>query len=96
MRVHAELTSTSSRQGSHAGPVARVADFARAVTSGRASDDVIAARNAQCDACDKLVRVDEKRYCGACGCGRTPWAELSTKLAFAHVKCPLGKPGFSA
>lgn len=75
--------------------VGKAKSFVKAVTSGRATDEAIAERSAQCNACDKLVRVDDKRYCGACGCGRTRFAELATKLAFANVTCPLGKPGFT-
>ena len=44
-----------------------------------------------CNACPKLVKVDDKKYCGACGCGRTPFSELHAKLKREKAKCPLRK-----
>lgn len=85
----------------HPGPIPRpslvekVTSLARSVASGRASDEVVAERNRQCNACEKLVRDGEKRYCGACGCPRTPMSELSWKLTRAHLVCPRKRPGFS-
>jgi hypothetical protein len=70
-------------------------DFVKSVTSGDATDAVIAARTAQCGICPE--RIDEERgsFCGACGCPRTPVAELGVKLRFAYLRCPRGRPGFS-
>lgn len=77
------------------GVAAKAVSLVRAVTSGEAVAEVVAARRASCDGCEHLVADGEARYCGACGCGRTPLSELSRKLRFAHVECPLKRPGFS-
>lgn len=79
-----------------AGFLAKAASLARSLSSGIASADVVATRRASCFApCDRLVRVGDRSYCGACGCGRTALAELGTKLRFATATCPLKRPGFS-
>jgi len=76
------------------GLISRAVGFARSVTSGRASDETIAVRRRECEACPELVREADELYCGACRCPRTRWSELSRKLEFAYLRCPLGRPGF--
>ncbi len=74
------------------GWLAKVGRFLTAVTGPHVSDEAFEQRLAACSAntCGKL-RVDgEKRYCGACGCGKWRLAELSTKLRFARLECPQG------
>lgn len=44
-----------------------------------------------CNACPKLIQVEDKKYCGACGCGRTPFSELHSKLKRERARCPLRK-----
>lgn len=51
-------------------------------------------RNKSCNSCEKLIRHNGKRYCGACGCPKWTMAELDTKLKLRKLVCPLGRPGF--
>ena len=44
-----------------------------------------------CNECPKLVQVKDLKYCGACGCGRTPFSELHSKLKRERARCPLRK-----
>jgi hypothetical protein len=43
----------------------------------------------------------DSHYCGACGCGDTPFTQLTlngsvySKLDYPHLACPLEMPGFS-
>ena len=50
-------------------------------------------RMSQCRACSKLNPLPEPQvgYCGACGCGRNPRAELTVKGKMPKASCPLNK-----
>lgn len=64
---------------------------ADALTGGRCPPEVTEARLAICRVCEKLKTDDNKMYCGACGCPKWKLSELSTKLTFARLNCPLRK-----
>jgi hypothetical protein len=80
------------RETERKGFASRVFSFLTAVTGPHVADEVFARRLAACTAntCGKLKTDGEKRYCGACGCGKWRLAELSTKLRFARLECPQG------
>lgn len=63
-----------------------------AVTGPRCTDDQFESRLSICRVCE-FRRVDgEKEYCGACGCPQWRLSELSTKLRFSNLSCPLTPP----
>ena len=74
--------------------VKKVVDFTKIVLSGRCSDLEYTKRKQACASCSKLKIVEQKWYCGACGCPKWKLAELGTKLRFKNLPCPLGKSGF--
>lgn len=45
--------------------------------------------------CHLRRQVGDRYFCGACGCGSKPLAELDHKLKYPYLECPLGRPGFS-
>ena len=63
----------------------------QAVAGGRCDAETYAERSETCDACDKMERKGEKRFCSACGCPSWRLSELGTKLKMSRAKCPLGK-----
>ena len=81
-------TTTATSTGS------AVTSFLGAVFSGEAPPEVVAVRRAQCDACPRKIVEARGEFCGACRCPRSRLAELSRKLRFARLRCPLRRPGF--
>jgi ribosomal protein L37E len=69
----------------------KLKSFVSAVTGPKASDATFEQRVAECRRCEHKRDRGEKEYCGACGCPAWKLAELSTKLRFANLECPLGK-----
>lgn len=68
---------------------------ATVITSGRATDEEIATRQASCAACpSRKTNAKGQSFCGACGCGENRWSLLDKKITFAECPCELGKPGF--
>lgn len=68
--------------------------FASAITGGRCSDaDFTERLTGWCRTCDLRIVEDDKEYCGGCGCPNWRMSELSTKLRFAEIECPIGKFG---
>lgn len=68
----------------------------------KAPEDVITLRKQQCfGGCSQLrYTIDQKPFCGACGCGSNKLAILTSedgysKLDYPYLECPLKKPGFS-
>jgi len=53
----------------------------------------IAARLTSCKSCEKLTKDVSAPvgYCGACGCGKSPRAELSIKATMPAATCPLSR-----
>jgi len=68
-------------------------EFLKVVSGPKVEDEVFAARMATCSECPAVKRVDERLYCGACGCTNWRLAELTRKLRYARLKCPLGRFG---
>ena len=64
------------------GFVKKIASAAASMTSGFAPDDVVATWRKSCfggdgaPACEKLVTRDGASFCGGCGCGQWPLANL--------------------
>ena len=73
------------------GPIKKIKSFVETMTSPPVDIVEYYKRLNICTACPKLVKVEDKKYCGACGCGRTPFSELHTKLKREKAKCPLRK-----
>ncbi len=63
--------------------------------SPRVSDFDFEIRQGICNNCDKLTREEDgTRWCGACGCPKWKYSELTIKNEYAGHNCPLGKhPG---
>lgn len=91
---HAELAKRSapaqrSEVDPHrAGWLSRVRSFLGAVTGPKAPESVSAERLEVCRGCAYKRDDKGKEYCTACGCGKWPLAELSTKLTYANLECP--------
>ena len=68
-------------------------EFLKTVFSGDAPADVVSARRSHCDACPSKVVQGDAAYCGACACPKNALSELTTKLRFRGLRCPLGKFG---
>ena len=72
----------------------RVRLFFLWLMSPRVDDATFRAREGVCDGCEKLQRSNGARYCGACGCPKWRFSELSRKNRRLGHNCPLGKhPG---
>lgn len=84
-----------------------VAEFAKSMASGEATEEIIEKRKASCfgdqktqaPPCVALKVEGGRKFCGACGCGKWMLAELDgstmPKLRHAFLNCPLKRPGFS-
>lgn len=73
--------------------ISKVASLWDAVTGPSCSDSVFDARIRTCRGCEFMRRDGDKEYCGSCGCPNWRLSELSTKLRFANLSCPVGKFG---
>lgn len=62
-----------------------------ALTSKEVTSEVYAKRMETCNGCEKLDRIGDKIFCGACGCGRTQFSELKHKNKFSKTQCRLRK-----
>ena len=62
------------------------------VTHGSVGDTEYNQRISICLACPRLAKSTEAGqigWCGACGCGRGPRAELTVKARMPQAKCPV-------
>ena len=76
--------------------VSHAVQFVQVVSGPKVNDAEFDRRMALCAACPKRKQHEGNLYCGACGCGQWPLAELHTKLRFARLQCPLDPPRFTA
>ena len=58
--------------------------------------EVLAMRDAACNACPHMIRRGDGRFCGCCGCGQWLMAELGIKNLFSQWFCPMTPPRFGA
>lgn len=85
----------------------KVGNVLGSVLSGRTTPEVILIRKGSCfgntdkgtPPCPALRMDVDGSFCDACGCGRWGLANLDgtilPKLGWAHLNCPLKRPGFS-
>lgn len=79
----------------------KVISAAKSITSGKASEETVARRRLSCfgnetsPPCTALKIIEGSNFCHACSCPSWRLSELTTKLTFAHLDCPLKRPGFS-
>lgn len=80
----------------------QLGNFVQAVTGPDCDDAEHSRRDATCNECEHMVRVGDKRYCGACICPQRDVAaisatlarasaELTNKLRRARFECPKKK-----
>jgi len=67
--------------------------FLRVITGPHIDDEQLGIRLTICRTCLCREQKNGKEFCMACGCPRYGLAELSTKLRFARLECPLAKFG---
>lgn len=84
------LGLTEDAPSPHVGPSA-IAELWRTISGPTVCLEVLQAREAHCQECPQRREVGDKSYCGACGCPSWSLAELSTKLGYARLACPLGR-----
>jgi hypothetical protein len=79
------------------GIVEKAGKFFKALTGGKTTEEEFKQRHATClrNRCGFLKQEGDKVYCGACGCPKWKLAELSTKLWFKELECPVGLWGKS-
>lgn len=75
------------------GIFAKALAFIETVTGPLTDDATFAKRHQLCSVCPKVRRSEGNLYCGGCGCSRWKLAELTTKLRFQNLRCPLGNWG---
>lgn len=73
------------------GLVASAKSYLKAEASRRLDKNQTRVRLEICESCPHVVRDNEKRYCGACRCGKRARAELRTKARMSGAVCPARK-----
>ena len=75
--------------------VKRVGQYVKAevsqLVSGPVDDATFQKRIEACQTCKHLEQAEPIGWCGACGCGHRPRAELSIKARMPAATCPEGK-----
>jgi hypothetical protein len=61
------------------------------IVQGPVDDETYRLRLEVCNACPRIERPEGASlgFCGACGCGQNPRAELTVKARMPAAKCPL-------
>jgi hypothetical protein len=70
----------------------RVVEFAQAITGPDATEAIQTARLQKCrTGCGAYHKEGGAEYCKNCGCGKSRWAELKSKVKHERAKCPRQK-----
>lgn len=71
--------------------ISKALSLVNALTSGGVDDATFEKRKGTCLGCPALKSMDDRIYCGACGCPQNSISELNYKLKLRRSVCPMKK-----